>query len=52
MTNEYIVGQSTSKWSRLSRRSFAVGAIARINNNFEFLHPAAREVSLSFGLKP
>ena len=52
MTNEYIVGQSTSKWSRLSRRSFAVGALARINNNFEFLHPAAREVSLSFGLKP
>ncbi|MEK6652189.1 MAG: Ni/Fe hydrogenase subunit alpha [Nitrospirota bacterium] len=52
MTNEYIVSQSTSKWSRLSRRSFAVGALARINNNFEFLHPAAREVSLSFGLKP
>lgn len=52
MTNEYIVGQSTSKWSRLSRGSFAVGALARLNNNFEFLHPAAREVSLSFGLKP
>ena len=52
MTNEYIVNQSTSKWSRLSRKSFAVGALARVNNNFEFLHPAAREVSLSFGLKP
>lgn len=52
MTNEYVVEQSTSKWSRLSRKSFAVGALARINNNFGFLHPAAREVSLSFGLKP
>jgi coenzyme F420-reducing hydrogenase alpha subunit len=52
MTNEYLVEQSTSKWSRLSRKSFAVGALARFNNNFEFLQPAAKEVSLSFGLKP
>jgi coenzyme F420-reducing hydrogenase alpha subunit len=52
MTNEYMVGQSTSKWSRLSRRSFAVGALARLNNNFAFLHPAAKELSLSFGLQP
>lgn len=52
MTNEYIVEQSTSKWSRLSRKSFAVGALARINNNFEFLQPGAKEISLSFGLKP
>ncbi len=52
MTNEYLVEQSTSKWSRLSRQSFAVGALARLNNNFTFLHPAAKEVSASFGLKP
>lgn len=52
MTNEYMVEQSTSKWSRLSRRSFAVGALARINNNFELLHPKAREVCESFGLSP
>jgi sulfhydrogenase subunit alpha len=52
MTNEYLVGQSTSKWSRLSRDSFAVGALARLNNNFAFLHPAAKEVSESFELKP
>lgn len=52
MTNEYIVEQSTSKWSKLSRKSFAVGALARLNNNFEFLHPMAKEVSLRFGLKP
>lgn len=52
MTNEYLVEQSTSKWSRLSRQSFAVGALARVNNNFEFLHPAAGELAASFGLKP
>lgn len=52
MTNEYIVEQSTSKWSRLSRKSFAVGALARLNNNFQFLHPMAKEVSLSFELRP
>jgi coenzyme F420-reducing hydrogenase alpha subunit len=52
MTNEYTVEQSTSKWSRLSRASFAVGALARVNNNFDFLHPAAKEIAASFGLKP
>ncbi len=52
MTNEYLVEQSTSKWSRLSRKSFAVGALARLNNNSPFLHPAARGISDSFGLRP
>ena len=52
MTNEYLAAQSTAKWSRLSRQSFAVGALARVNNNFEFLHPTAKEIAISFGLKP
>jgi sulfhydrogenase subunit alpha len=52
MTNEYLVEQSTSKWSRVSRASFAVGALARVNNNFKYLHPAAQELATSFGLKP
>ena len=52
MSNEYTVEQSTSKWSRLSRESFAVGALARVNNNFRFLHPKAREAALELGLKP
>ena len=50
--NEYMTDQSTSKWCRLSRDSFAVGALARLNNNFKFLHPAAKEVAESFGLIP
>ncbi|MDH4161539.1 MAG: Ni/Fe hydrogenase subunit alpha [Nitrospirota bacterium] len=52
MTNEYLVDQSTSKWSKLSRQSFAVGALARINNNFAALHPAAQDIARSFGLQP
>ncbi|NTW57690.1 MAG: Ni/Fe hydrogenase subunit alpha, partial [Nitrospirae bacterium] len=52
MTNEYMVSTSTSKWSKLSRASLAVGALARLNNNFEFLHPAAKEISQGFGLRP
>ena len=52
MTNEYCVPQSTSKWSRLSRPSFAVGALARLNNNYQFLHSQAREVAERFRLYP
>jgi coenzyme F420-reducing hydrogenase alpha subunit len=52
MSNEYSVAQSTSKWSRLSRASFAVGALARLNNNFHLLHPRAREVADRFRLSP
>ena len=52
MTNEYMVDHSTSKWSRLSRKSFAVGALARVNNNFEYLCPGARKVAEEFGMKP
>ncbi len=52
MTNEYLVLQSTSKWSKLSRDSFAVGALARVNNNFRLLRPEARELAREFGLVP
>ena len=52
MTNEYCTTQSTSKWSRLSRQSFAVGALARVNNNYHLLHPRARELAGRFGLAP
>ncbi len=52
MTNEYCVENSTSKWSRLSRDSFAVGSLARLNNNFAHLHPSAQEVAKGLGLAP
>ncbi|MCX7834998.1 MAG: Ni/Fe hydrogenase subunit alpha [bacterium] len=52
MTNEFVVEHSTSKWCRLSRESFAVGALARLNNNYTLLHPEAKKVAETFGLKP
>ena len=52
MTNEYMVDHSTSKFAKLSRESFAVGALARFNNNYSGLHPTAREVAEELGLKP
>ncbi len=52
LTNEYMVPHSTSKWCRLSRDSFAVGSLARLNNNFEFLHPVAKDIARRFNLIP
>ena len=52
MTNEYCTEGFTSKLSKLSRPSFAVGALARLNNNFTLLHPTAQEISQSLGLAP
>lgn len=50
MTNEYTVAQSTSKWARLSRESFAVGALARFNNNGALLHARAQVAASRLGL--
>ncbi len=50
MTNEYVDRDNTTKWCRLSRPSFAVGALARYNNNRRFLHPDAARAAADFGL--
>jgi coenzyme F420-reducing hydrogenase alpha subunit len=52
MTNEYVDKDNTSKWCRLSRPSFAVGALARYNNNHSLLHPEAAKAAARFGLAP
>ena len=52
MTNEYLVKGNTTKWCKLSRDTFAVGSLARFNNNFDGLHPAALEVAARLGLEP
>ena len=52
MTNEYLVETSTSKLCKLSRDSFAVGALARFNNNYEWLHPLAKTAAEELGLAP
>ncbi len=52
MTNEYVTAENTSKWCKLSRDSFAVGALARFNNNAVHLGPEARAAATRFGLAP
>ncbi len=52
MTNEYVDKRNTSKWCRLSRPSFAVGALARYNNNHRLLHPDAAKAAARYGLTP
>lgn len=51
MTNEYVDANNTSKWCKLSRQSYAVGALARFNNNHQWLHREARAVAEALGLK-
>jgi len=52
LTNEYVVKDGTSKYCRLSRESYAVGPLARFNNNHAHLHPEARELAKQLGLEP
>jgi coenzyme F420-reducing hydrogenase alpha subunit len=52
MTNEYVDGDNTSKLCRLSRESFAVGPLARFNNNHRLLHPEAARIAKRLGLTP
>lgn len=52
ITNEFVVPHSTAKRTKLSRDSYAVGALARFNLNAHKLHPRAREVAAEMGLSP
>jgi coenzyme F420-reducing hydrogenase alpha subunit len=50
---EFIVPHSTSKRARTNHRSsFAVGALARFNNNYDQLSPLAKKAAAALGLKP
>ena len=50
MTNEYVTDDNTSKWCKLSRPSFAVGPLARFNNNWRALHPEALQAAAELNL--
>jgi len=52
VTNEWCVPFSTAKWTRHNRESYMVGALARFNNNYEQLHPRAKEAAARLGMKP
>ena len=51
-TNEYIVPQSTAKRAKHKRQSYMVGALARLNINYDKLSPLAKKIAEMFDLKP
>lgn len=48
--NEYVSPQSTAKWAKWHRASYAVGALARYNLNNQHLLPLARKLAAELGL--
>ena len=52
VTNEFMVPQSTAKYAKHNLTSYAAGALARFNNNFDMLHVEAKEAAQTLGLKP
>ncbi|MCD6121085.1 MAG: Ni/Fe hydrogenase subunit alpha [Spirochaetales bacterium] len=52
ITNEFIVPHSTAKHAKHKRSSYAVGAMARLNNNYDKLNPLAKQVADALGMKP
>jgi coenzyme F420-reducing hydrogenase alpha subunit len=50
VTNEYIVPTCTAKWARFNRESYFAGALARFNNNFNLLTPAAKATAAALGI--
>ena len=51
-TNEYVVPQSTAKWAKHVRESYMVGALARLNINYNQLSPMAKKTAETFKLSP
>lgn len=52
VTNEYMVPVSTAKYTKNILASYAAGALARFNNNYDILHPEAKKVAEELGIKP
>ena len=52
VTNEFVVPQSTAKYTRNKLDSYAAGALARFNNNYDMLHPEAKKAAETLGIRP
>ncbi|HET6495595.1 MAG TPA: Ni/Fe hydrogenase subunit alpha [Thermoleophilia bacterium] len=52
VTNEFVVPQSTAKYSKNKLDSYAAGALARFNNNYDRLRPEAKLAAEFLGLQP
>jgi coenzyme F420-reducing hydrogenase alpha subunit len=52
VTNEFVVPQSTAKYTKNKLDAYAAGALARFNNNYEMLVPEAKKAAEMLGLQP
>lgn len=52
VTNEYVVPNSTAKFTKHARDSYMVGALARFNLNYDKLLPEAKEAAEMLVLEP
>ncbi len=52
VVNEFVVPQSTAKYTKHNRDSYMVGALARFNLNADLLSPSAKELAKKFDLQP
>ncbi len=50
-TNEFVDPRSSAKFTKLSRESYMVGALARFNLNSSKLHPKAKKAAKELGFK-
>lgn len=51
VTNEWVSPLSTAKYTKHNMDSYMAGALARINHNYNMLHPKAKEIAEAFGFK-
>ncbi len=52
VSNEYVSPLSTAKYTKNKLDSYAVGAMARFNNNYDHLHEQAKAVAKRLGISP
>ena len=52
ITNEFVVPHSSAKHTKASRDSYMVGALARVNLNYDKLLPKAKSLADTLGMKP
>ncbi len=51
VTNEFVVDASTAKYCKHNMDSYMAGALARINVNYDQLHPEAKKLAETMGFK-
>jgi len=52
LTNEFVVPHSSAKHTKAGRESYMVGSLARLNLNYEKLHPKAKQAAGLLKIKP